>query len=168
MKILGIDPGSQSTGYGLIEDTAARRRFLSCGTLRPGVGLALPDRLLEIHRGLRALFSEHAPDVAAVETAFYHKSARSTLVLGHVRGVALLAAREAGVTVVEYAPREIKLSVTGNGAAAKEQVAFLVRALLGLAETPPFDAADALAVALCHAHRAGSARSATPRAGSGR
>ena len=93
--------------------------------------------------------------MVAVETAFYHKSARSVLVLGHVRGVVLLAAREAGVTVQEYAPREIKLAVTGSGAATKERVAFMVRAILNLPELPPADAADALATALCHWHRSG-------------
>ena len=100
-----------------------------------------------------AVIAEHCPDVVAVETAFYHKSARSTLVLGHVRGVVLLAAREAGLPVDEYAPREIKMAVTGSGAAAKEQVAFMVKGLLELPEPPSLDASDALAVALCHWHR---------------
>jgi crossover junction endodeoxyribonuclease RuvC len=96
---------------------------------------------------------EHAPDVVAVETAFYHKNVKSTLVLGHVRGVILLAAREAGIAVEEYAPREIKVAVTGNGGAGKEQVAFMVRSLLAVSEALPTDAADALAVALCHWNR---------------
>jgi crossover junction endodeoxyribonuclease RuvC len=153
MRILGIDPGSQCTGYGLVEETTRGLRPLAHGTIRPRGGLELPDRLLEIHRGVAALVAEHAPDVVAVETAFYHKSARSTLVLGHVRGVILLAAREAGIPVCEYAPREIKLAVTGSGGAAKEQVALLVRGLLRLVEPLPLDASDALAVAFCHWHR---------------
>jgi crossover junction endodeoxyribonuclease RuvC len=99
------------------------------------------------------VIAEHCPDVMAVETAFYHKSARSTLVLGHVRGVVLLAARESGLPVDEYAPREIKMAVTGSGGAAKEQVAFMVRGLLKLPEIISIDASDALAVAICHWHR---------------
>ncbi len=155
-RILGVDPGSQVTGYGFIEAGPGKTQALLYGTLRPGKGLDLPDRLLAIHRDLAALIAEHGPDVVAVETAFYHKSARSTLVLGHVRGVVLLAVRQAALPVEEYAPREIKLSVTGNGGAAKEQVAFMVRGMLGLRDTPPLDASDALAAALCHWHRARS------------
>jgi crossover junction endodeoxyribonuclease RuvC len=154
-RILGIDPGSQVTGYGLIEAKPGLSRALLSGTLRPRRGLSLPDRLHAIYRDLAAIVAEHEPDVVAVETAFYHKSARSALVLGHVRGVILLAAREAGVTVQEYAPREIKLAVTGSGAATKDRVAFMVRAILALPELPSSDAADALATALCHWHRSG-------------
>jgi crossover junction endodeoxyribonuclease RuvC len=152
-RILGVDPGSQVTGYGFIEAGPGKVRSLLHGTLRPRRGLALPDRLHAIYGDLAALIAEHEPDVVAVETAFYHKSARSTLVLGHVRGIVLLAARQAELPVQEYAPREIKLAVTGNGGASKEQVAFMVRGMLGLRETPPLDAADALAAALCHWHR---------------
>jgi crossover junction endodeoxyribonuclease RuvC len=153
VRILGIDPGSQSTGYGLIETGGPSARSLCYGTWVPGRNLALPDRLHAIHRRLSALLAEHEPDVVAVETAFYHRSARSTLVLGHVRGVVLLASREAGLPVEEYAPREIKQAVTGSGGAAKQQVSFMVRGLLDLDEVPAPDAADALAVALCHWHR---------------
>ncbi len=152
-RILGIDPGSQITGYGFIEFDPGRSRALLFGTLRQRRGVSLPDRLHAIYRDLSALIAEHEPGVVAVETAFYHKNVRSALVLGHVRGVVLLAAREAGLPVQEYAPREIKLAVTGNGNAGKEQVAFMVRGLLGLTETPVFDASDALAAALCHWHR---------------
>jgi crossover junction endodeoxyribonuclease RuvC len=152
-RILGIDPGSQVTGYGLVEAGPRGIQPLDFGRVRPGSGLELPDRLLYIHRELTRILASHRPDVVAVETAFYHKNVRSTLVLGHVRGVVILAAREVGLPVAEYAPREIKMAVTGSGDAAKEQVAFMVRGLLGLAETPDADAADALAVALCHWHR---------------
>ncbi len=154
-RILGIDPGSQVTGYGFIEAGPGRSRALLYGILRPRRGLSLPDRLHAIYRDLAAIIAEHEPEVVSVETAFYHKHARSALVLGHVRGVVLLAAREAGLPVQEYAPREIKLSVTGNGNAAKEQVGLMVRGILGLKETPVLDASDALAAALCHWHRAG-------------
>ncbi len=154
-RILGIDPGSQITGYGLIEAGPGQSRALLSGTVRPRRGLSLPDRLHAIHKDLSAILAEHEPDVVAVETAFYHKSARSVLVLGHVRGVVLLAACEAGASVQEYAPREIKMAVTGSGSASKDRVAYMVRAILGLRELPPPDAADALATALCHWHRSG-------------
>jgi crossover junction endodeoxyribonuclease RuvC len=153
MKILGIDPGSQVLGYGFLEALPGGPQSSVSGTLRPAPGLDLCDRLLLIHRDLERLLALHRPQVVAVETAFYHKNARSTLILGHVRGVVLLAARQAGLDVAEYAPREVKMAVTGHGDAAKEQVAFMVRRLLSLTETPVADAADALAVALCHWHR---------------
>ena len=154
-RILGVDPGSQSTGYGLVEVHNGAPRYLDCNTIRPGRTKSLPDRLLAIHDGLAAIIAEHLPEVVAVETAFYHKSAQSTLVLGHVRGVILLSARKAGLPVDEYAPRDIKVAVTGSGNAAKEQVAFMVRGILGLTEdqAPSLDATDALAVALCHWQR---------------
>lgn len=154
-RILGVDPGSQATGYGLVEVSDGAPRCLDCNIIRPGRTKRLPDRLLAIHDGLAAVIAEHLPDVVAVETAFYHKSARSTLVLGHVHGVVLLSARQAGLPVDEYAPRDVKVAVTGSGNATKEQVAFMVRGILGLAEAEPssLDASDALAVALCHWHR---------------
>jgi crossover junction endodeoxyribonuclease RuvC len=152
-RVLGIDPGSQVTGYGFIEGSPLHPRPLIFGTVRPPRGLDLADRLHVIYRDLHALMAEHRPDAVAVETAFYHKNARSTLVLGHVRGVVLLAAREVGIAVEEYAPREIKVAITGNGGAGKEQVAFMVKSLLELPEAPPLDASDALAVALCHWNR---------------
>jgi crossover junction endodeoxyribonuclease RuvC len=153
-RVLGIDPGSLITGWGFIEGDPRRPRPFLFGTVRPRRGLPLPDRLQTLYRDLRALMTEHAPDVVAVETAFYHKNVKSTLVLGHVRGVVLLAAREAGIAVEEYAPRDIKLAVTGNGGAGKEQVAFMVRSLLAVTDPLSADAADALAVALCHWNRA--------------
>lgn len=153
MKILGIDPGSQVLGYGLLEALPGGPQSCDSGTLRPSSTLDLCERLLLIHREIERLLGLHRPDIVAVETAFYHKNARSTLILGHVRGVVLLAARQAGLGVAEYAPREVKMAVTGHGDAAKEQVAFMVRRLLSLSETPSSDAADALAVALCHWHR---------------
>jgi len=149
-RILGIDPGSRITGYGLIEAGDRSARPLTFDVWKPGRDVELPDRLLEIHSSLSRLLAEQQPDVLVAETAFFHRNPHSTLVLGQVRGVVLLAARQAGVPVEEYAPRQIKRAVTGNGGAAKEQVAFMVRALLGLPELPSPDAADALAVAVCH------------------
>jgi len=154
MRILGVDPGSQITGYGLIEGGTPRSRAVAYGSIRPPAKDPLPDRLLVIHRGLTAVLAEHSPDVVCVETAFYHKNARSMLVLGHVRGVLLIAARESGARVEEYSPREIKQAVTGTGAAGKEMVQKLVRHSLGLTETPQVDASDALAAALCAWQRA--------------
>jgi len=153
MKILGIDPGSQVLGYGILEAQPGGLQSSVSGTLRPLANSDLCERLHFIHREIENLIGLHRPETVAVETAFYHKNARSTLILGHVRGVVLLAARQANLSVAEYAPREVKMAVTGHGDAAKEQVAFMVRRLLALSETPVADAADALAVALCHWHR---------------
>jgi crossover junction endodeoxyribonuclease RuvC len=149
-RILGIDPGSQITGYGLIEAGSRSARPVRFDTWRPRRGAELADRLLEIHTLLARFLAEQRPDVLVVETAFFHRNAHSTLVLGQVRGVILLAARQAGIPVEEYAPRQIKRAVTGNGGAAKEQVAFMIKALLGLPDLPGPDAADALAAAVCH------------------
>ncbi len=153
MKILGIDPGSQVLGYGFLETLPGGAQSCLSGTIRPPANFDLCERLHFIHREIEKILVVHRPETVAVETAFYHKNARSTLILGHVRGVVLLAARQANVAVAEYAPREVKMAVTGHGDAAKEQVAFMVSRLLALKETPVADAADALAVALCHWHR---------------
>jgi len=153
MKILGIDPGSQVLGYGILDALPSGTQSCVSGTIRPAASFDLCERLHFIHHEIEKILVLHRPEIVAVETAFYHKNARSTLILGHVRGVVLLAARQANLSVAEYAPREVKMAVTGHGDAAKEQVAFMVRRLLALTETPLSDAADALAVALCHWHR---------------
>jgi crossover junction endodeoxyribonuclease RuvC len=155
-RILGIDPGSQATGFGLIEVENRTVRPLRFDVWKPGRGRELPDRLHDIHTRLTRFLVEHEVDILVVETAFFHRNPHSTLVLGQVRGVILLAARQAGIPVEEYAPRQIKRAVTGNGGAAKEQVAYMVKALLGLPELPAPDAADALAVAVCHWQAAGA------------
>ncbi len=154
MRVLGLDPGSRRTGYGLVERSGNRLCCGVHGTIAPGARLDLPRRLHEIARRVGEVIEAERPDVVAVEEAFYHESARSTLVLGHVRGALLVAAVQRGVPVAEYSPREIKLSVTGSGAAAKEQVAFMVRRLLGVHGALSPDAADALAGAVCHLQRA--------------
>ena len=154
MRVLGLDPGSRRTGYGVVEGAGNRIRCLAQGHVGPPARLALPERLHAIARRAGELMDEFTPDSVAVEEAFYHESVRSTLVLGHVRGALLVAAVERGLEVAEYSPREIKLSVAGRGGAAKEQVAFMVRRLLGLHDLLQADAADALATALCHLHRA--------------
>jgi crossover junction endodeoxyribonuclease RuvC len=154
MRVLGLDPGSRRTGYGLVEKSGNRLRCVVHGAIAPAARLDLPHRLHAIATRAGELIESSTPDVVVIEQAFYHESARSTLVLGHVRGALLVAAVQRGIEVAEYSPREIKMSVTGNGGAAKEQVAFMVQRLLRLTAAPGPDAADALAAALCHLQRA--------------
>ncbi len=153
MVILGIDPGAAATGYGFLVGDANAWHYLDSGVIRPPARVPLADRLLALDQALRQLVDRHAPDEVAVESLFHARSPRTAIVLGHARGVVLLAAASRGAGVAEYAPREIKMAVTGLGAASKEQVRAMVRRLV---TTPPrlaLDAADALAVALCHAQR---------------
>ncbi len=157
MRIFGIDPGSVRTGYGCVQSDGSRHRLICFGTISSPADAAFPVRLKAIHVSLVALIAEHRPDFIAIEDLFHAKNVRSALKLGHARGVALLAAMEAGVPIAEYAPSEIKQAVVGYGRAEKRQVQHMVQMLLGLAEPPsPHDAADALAVALCHSARAAS------------
>lgn len=152
MKVLGIDPGTAATGFGVVETGArGQLRLVECGVIRPTPGTPLAPRLGEIYAGLTELLARHRPDVLAVEEAFYARNVRTTLVLGHARGVILLAGAQAGVTIAEYAPATIKQAVTGKGAALKPQVGYMVAQLLRLTVTPsPADAADGIAVALTH------------------
>ncbi len=153
MRIFGIDPGSGRTGYGCIETDGSRHRIVTCGAIAASGTASFPEKLLAIHQRLSALIVEHAPDVVAIENLFHAENVRSALRLGHARGVAMLAAVEAGVSVAEYTPAEIKRAVVGYGRAEKPQVQHMVKLLLGLPAVPsPHDAADALAVAICHAH----------------
>ena len=153
MRTFGIDPGSERTGYGCIDSTGSRHRLVICGSLAAPPRAAFPDKLKYIHAGLTALLARHRPDCVAVESIFYARNARSALKLGHARGIALLAASEAGLPVIEYAPTEIKRAVVGYGRAEKHQVGQMIKLLLGLDAVPsPHDAADALAIAICHLH----------------
>ena len=153
MRIFGIDPGSERTGYGCIDAGSSRHRLVICGTLSGPAGSTFPDKLRAIHSGLCALLLEHQPDCVAVEDIFYARNVRSALKLGHARGVALLAASGANLPIAEYAPAEIKRAVVGYGRAEKTQMQQMVKLLLGLDAVPtPHDAADALAVAICHLH----------------
>ena len=153
MKIFGIDPGCERTGYGCIDSSSSRHRLVICGCLTVPARATFPDKLMAIHAGLAALLARHRPECVAIESIFHARNVRSALKLGHARGVALLAASEAGIPVVEYAPAEIKRAVVGYGRAEKPQMQQMVKLLLGLAEPPsPHDAADALAVAICHVH----------------
>lgn len=165
MRIFGIDPGSIRTGYGCVQTDGRRHRLVTCGALSTPGGTLLPDRLLAIHAGLTDALREASPDCVAIENLFHARNARSALTLGHARGVAVLAAVQAGVPVVEYTPAEVKMSVVGYGRAEKAQVQRMIMLLLGLDTAPtPFDASDALAVALCHVHAThGLAALASPR-----
>jgi len=157
VRVFGIDPGSDRTGYGCVDSDGRRHHLVQCGAVRAGVGATFPDQLSIIYRELTALLVEHRPECVAIESIFYATNARSALKLGHARGVAMLAAIEAGVTVVEYTPAEIKRAVVGYGRAEKPQVGQMVKLLLGLDAVPkPHDAADALAVAICHLHNGGA------------
>lgn len=153
MRVFGIDPGSDRTGYGCVDSDGRRHKLVGCGAVRSGAGATFPDQLSIIFRELTALLADHRPDCVAIESIFYAVNARSALKLGHARGVAMLAATQAGVPVVEYTPAEIKRAVVGYGRAEKPQVAQMVKMLLCLDTTPkPHDATDALAVAICHLH----------------
>jgi crossover junction endodeoxyribonuclease RuvC len=156
VRVFGIDPGSERTGYGCVESDRSRHRLISCGAISTPARAAFSDKLLTIHRALTRLLAECRPECVAIENLFYAVNVRSALKLGHVRGVAMLAVMEAGLPVVEYTPAEIKRAVVGYGRAEKPQVQQMVKMLLGLSVVPsPHDAADALAVAICHAHSAG-------------
>jgi len=153
MVIFGIDPGSERTGYGCIRTDGRRHQLLVCGAISAPAGAAFPDRLRVIHCGLERLLQEQRPDCVAIENIFHARNVRSALRLGHARGVALLAASAAGVPIAEYTPAEIKRAVVGFGRAEKPQIGRMVTLLLGLDAPPsPHDAADALAVAICHVH----------------
>ena|SRR6185503_19566999 len=152
--ILGVDPGSRFTGYGLVRPRGGRIVYERSGVFATKPTLPFADRLLAIYEGLTALLEECHPDEIAVETAFVRKSPLAALQIGHVRGVILLAARQSGAQIFEYTAPEVKMAVVRQGAAAKEQVAFMVRRLLPGVGVVREDETDALAVALCHAHRA--------------
>ena len=156
MKVFGIDPGSERTGYGCVETDGSRHRLITCGAIATPAMASFPDKLLAIHARLAELLRDCAPDCVAVENLFHAANARSALKLGHARGVAMLAAVQAGVPVLEYTPAEIKRAVVGYGRAEKQQVGAMIKLILGLDEVPaPHDAADALAVAICHIHSQG-------------
>ena len=153
MRVFGIDPGSERTGYGCLETDGRRHLLLACGAITVAAGDGFPQRLARIHRDLAALLAAWRPDCVAIENLFHANNVRSALKLGHARGVAMLAAVEAGCPVVEYTPAEIKRAVVGYGRAEKHQVQQMIKLLLGLDKPPsPHDAADALAVAICHVH----------------
>ena len=151
-RILGIDPGTLRLGYGVVEASPGTQlRYVECGVITAAAHQPRAVRLVEIARGLRELVAELQPDAVAMEEAFFGKNVQSALALGEARGVALLIVGEARLTVVGYPPATVKKNVVGHGRATKDQIGYLVRATLKLRRAPPTDAADALAIAICHA-----------------
>ncbi|HVW94004.1 MAG TPA: crossover junction endodeoxyribonuclease RuvC [Devosia sp.] len=158
VRIIGIDPGLRRCGWGIVESEGNRLRFVAAGTITPDVKLGLPERLRLLFEGLSDLIRRHQPHEAAVEETFVSAGARSALQLGQARGVALVTPAALGLPVGEYAANLIKKSVVGAGHADKAQVQMMVRVLLPQAEFDGADAADALAIAICHAHHRSAAR----------
>ncbi|MFL6792148.1 MAG: crossover junction endodeoxyribonuclease RuvC [Bradyrhizobium sp.] len=152
VRIIGIDPGLRRTGWGVIEIEGNRLVFIGCGSVEPKEGLPLATRLLAIHEGLAAVLGDFKPAEAAVEQTFVNKDGVATLKLGQARGVAMLAPAMFGISVAEYAPNQVKKTVVGAGHADKNQISVMLKILLPKAEPQSPDAADALAVAITHAH----------------
>lgn len=150
-RVLGIDPGSRATGYGLVDTGSGTMRLVALGCIRTETA-NFPDRLKQIYDGVHAITREYRPDELAIERVFVHKNADSALKLGQARGAAICGALAAGLPVYEYAAREVKQALVGKGNADKFQVQHMVKVLLGLSETLQADAGDALGVALCHIH----------------
>ena len=152
MRVLGIDPGSRVTGYGIVDKA---ERGLHCAfyqEIRPARGVGLSAALLTVYSGITEAINQFHPEIMAIEDIFYGKNVQSLIKQGHVRGVAVLAAAQAGLEIFEYSPLEIKKAVSGYGFAEKKQVQVMVKNILKLVELPPSDAADALAAAICHIH----------------
>lgn len=167
MRVLGLDPGLRRTGWGVVDLNGTRLTHVANGGVGSDEKLSLAERLVQIRRGLAAVVAEMMPDEAAVEETFVNKNPTTTLKLGQVRGIVLLVPAEAGLPVAEYTPNHVKKSVVGVGHAEKQQIHLMVRTLLpGVAIDGP-DAADALAVAICHAHHLGSRRRAAVLAAAG-
>ncbi len=155
MRVLGIDPGTAITGYAIVEEVGSTLRLIAIGTVQTPAKTPLPQRLQTIYTGLREVIAAHQPDSAAVEELFFSRNAQTAMVVGHARGVTLLALVDAGLPIAEYTPMQVKQAVSGYGGADKHQVQEMVRLLLNLPAPPkPDDAADAAAVAICHLHRA--------------
>jgi len=169
VTVFGIDPGSERTGYACVHTDGQRHQLVACGAISVPSRAAFPQRLHAIHLGLVRLLTKYRPDCVAIEGVFHAVNARSALKLGHARGIAMLAAVQAGVPLVEYSPAAIKKAVVGHGRADKHQVQQMVRLLLRLEQVPtPHDAADAVAIAICHLHHieSGAARQGlSPAAG---
>ncbi len=155
IRIIGIDPGLRRTGWGIVDSLGSRLSFVAAGTIKPNDSISLAERLCAIHDGLAAVLAEFAPDEAAVEATFVSRDAAATLKLGQARGIAMLVPARAGLPVSEYAPNTVKKAVVGAGHGAKEQIRMMVAVLLPRAEFDTDDSADALAIAICHAHHRG-------------
>jgi len=157
IRIIGIDPGLRRTGWGIVESLGSRLSFLGAGTIFPKESAPLSERLCAIHDGLAEVLAEFAPDEAAVEATFVNRDAAATLKLGQARGVAMLAPARLGIVVAEYAPNAVKKAIVGAGHAEKVQIRMMISVLLPRAEFDTDDSADALAIAICHAHHRGVA-----------
>lgn len=168
IRILGIDPGLRRTGWGIVEITGTRLGFVGCGSVTTRERDTLAARLVSIHDGLARIVAEFRPDEAAVEATFVNKDAKATLKLGQARGIALVVPAKAGVPVAEYAPNLVKKSIVGAGHGDKVQVRMMVGVLLPKADPCSEDAADALAIAVTHAHHRCGVRSATTLRGAAR
>jgi len=153
VRILGVDPGSVQTGFGIIHEDQSSLNYLACGVIRTSSAAPIPSRLKRIYSELKIVMERYRPDVVSIENIFVARNVRSALKLGHARGVAILAAVNKDLEVVEYTPAEVKKTLAGSGRAEKSQVQHMVKALLSLSELPePYDASDALALAICHSH----------------
>jgi len=167
LRLLGIDPGSRTTGYGIVDFSGQTLVHVCCGCIRTK-GDDLPARLVEIHAAVQALMSQYQPAEVAIERVFVARNPGAALKLGQARGAAIVAAADGGTPVFEYSPNEIKQAITGRGHADKQQIQHMIKVLLGLAKAPATDAADALAVAICHGHiRESRARLAKARQSAG-
>ncbi len=155
IRIIGIDPGLRNMGWGVVESQGSSLRFVAAGTIRSNVKSELAQRLLQLHDGMVDVLSRHAPDEAAVENTFVNKDAGATLKLGQARGIAMLVPARAGLVVAEYAPNAVKKAVIGVGHGDKSQIKLMVDMLLPKSSYDSDDAADALAIAICHAHHRG-------------
>ena len=165
MKILGIDPGSRVTGYGVVSSGPGGKLLrIADGEIKTKAGETLPERLKTIYNGLKRVMEEHSPDAVSIESVFFGKNVKSAMVMSHARGVALLSAAQFSVELFEYSPAVIKQAVVGNGQATKEQVQHMVKILLGSGEFSSPDAADALAAAICHINHQGPLKIISDRA----
>lgn len=157
MRILGIDPGYAILGYGIIEMRGNRFKVIDYGAVTTEAGMEMPDRLKVLYNSLMELIGRFEPEVASVEELFFNTNAKTAILVGQARGVALLACSNSGLEIAEYTPLQIKQALVGNGRAEKKQVQFMVKTILNLKEAPkPDDTADALAAAICHGHSAGA------------
>ena len=152
MRVIGIDPGTRVCGYGVIESRNGEITHIASGIISPASVLPIPDRLKIIYNGILGAIEEHSPDIMSVEDIFFSKNVKSAIKLGEARGVALLAASSAGISIYEYAPTKVKLALTGRGRANKTEVQKMISKILGVSEFETEDESDAVAIALCHIH----------------